>query len=156
MNIKKLIDDHFAGGTVYQAFLDPWCYHRWHSPVSGTIVKSFKLGGTYYLDNPSLNLGNANHNVENYIDSQPLLSTVSVRQVFIIKLDDGSNRHIAVIEIGMAEVSGCQPTVIEGQKIAKGDQLGYFQFGGSSHVVIFDKAFELSFNPAIHKINKAG
>jgi len=53
MHIKDLIDSHFVGGTVYQAYLDPWCYHRWHSPVSGTLVKSFKLGGTYFLCNPS-------------------------------------------------------------------------------------------------------
>lgn len=139
MGIKTLVDSHFVGGTVYQAFLDPWCYHRWHAPVSGTVVKSFKLGGTYYLDNPSYELGLANHEIENYIDSQPLLSVVSVRQVFIIRMDNG--KHVAVIEIGMAEVSSCQPTVIEGQRVKQGDQLGYFQFGGSSHAIIFDKNF---------------
>jgi len=30
MGIKSLVDSHFVGGTVYQAFLDPWCYHRWY------------------------------------------------------------------------------------------------------------------------------
>lgn len=153
MGIKDLVEKHFVGGTVYQAFLDPFCYHRWHSPVTGTIVKSFKLGGTYYLDNPGYELGGQNEEVENYIDSQPLLSVVSVRQVFIIKMDDKLNRHVAVIEIGMAEVSSCQPTVIEGQRVKKGDQLGYFQFGGSSHAVIFDKDLRLTFNPEIFKIN---
>lgn len=29
----------FDGGTVYQAFLSSFSYHRWHSPVSGRIVK---------------------------------------------------------------------------------------------------------------------
>jgi phosphatidylserine decarboxylase len=33
----------FIGGTVYQAFLSALCYHRWHSPVSGTIVKVRQL-----------------------------------------------------------------------------------------------------------------
>ena len=56
----------------------------------------------------------------------------------------------------MGEVSGCHPTVVEGQKVIKGDQLGYFQFGGSSHIVIFDKNFELTFNPSIFKINSRG
>lgn len=60
MNVKPLVDNHFVGGTVYQAFLDPFCYHRWHAPVSGTIVKSYKLGGTYFLDNPSYELGGEN------------------------------------------------------------------------------------------------
>ena len=31
---------HFAGGTVYQAFLSALSYHRWHAPVSGKIVKT--------------------------------------------------------------------------------------------------------------------
>ena len=82
MGIKDLIDKHFMGGTVYQAFLDPWCYHRWHSPISGTIVKSYNLGGTYYLSNPGLPLHIPEH--ANYVASQPFLSVVSVRQIYII------------------------------------------------------------------------
>ena len=138
--VKDLVTKHFVGGTIYQAFLDPWCYHRWHSPVSGTILKSYKLGGTYYLANPGIPVDAS----ENYIDSQPMLSIVSVRQVYIIQLDDGSDRCVGVIEIGMAEVSSINSTVIEGQKVKKGDQLGYFAFGGSSYVMVFDKGFNIT------------
>lgn len=28
----------FEGGTVFQAFLDAFAYHHWHSPVDGTIA----------------------------------------------------------------------------------------------------------------------
>jgi phosphatidylserine decarboxylase len=111
MGIVDQVNDHFVGGTVYQAFLDPWCYHRWHSPISGKVKYSYKLGGTYYLDNPGLPLTGK----ENYIDSQPMLSVVSVRQIFIIELKEDPSRWVAVIEIGMAEVSGCHPTVVETQ-----------------------------------------
>ena len=38
----------FVGGTIYQAFLDALSYHRWHSPVSGTVVKAYVQPGTYY------------------------------------------------------------------------------------------------------------
>ena len=31
--------DKFIGGTVYQAYLSALSYHRWHSPVSGKVVK---------------------------------------------------------------------------------------------------------------------
>lgn len=112
MGIKALVDKHFEGGTVYQAFLDPFCCHRWHSPVSGTIIKSFKLGGTYFIDSPGYEIAGEAKPSTNFIDSQPMLSAVSVRQVFIIELDDGSGRHIALVEIGMCEISSCQPTVI--------------------------------------------
>jgi phosphatidylserine decarboxylase len=151
MNLVNFVNEHFVGGTIYQAFLDPWCYHRWHAPISGTIWKSYQLGGTYYLDNPGLSLGQGNRDIENYIASQPMLSIVSVRQIYIIKLDDYPDSYVTVIEIGMAEVSSCHSTVIEGQRVEKGDQLGYFQFGGSSHVIIFDKNLPIEFNPDTFK-----
>ena len=42
--------DQFVGGTVYQAFLSATNYHRWHSPVAGTIVRAFVQDGTYYSE----------------------------------------------------------------------------------------------------------
>jgi phosphatidylserine decarboxylase len=42
----------FAGATVYQAYLSPLCYHRWHSPVSGTVKKAYLLEGTYFARRP--------------------------------------------------------------------------------------------------------
>ena len=38
----------FYGGTIYQAFLSAIRYHRWHSPVSGTIPKTELVDGSYY------------------------------------------------------------------------------------------------------------
>jgi phosphatidylserine decarboxylase len=38
----------FVIGTVYQAYLDTYSYHRWNAPVSGRIVKTFTLDGTYF------------------------------------------------------------------------------------------------------------
>ena len=99
--MTKLVDEHFVGGTVYQAYLDPWCYHRWHAPISGTIIKSYQLGGTYYLDNPCFDHHPEDPLQHNYINSQPMLSVVSVRQVFIMEIDDDSGRLVAIIEIGM-------------------------------------------------------
>jgi phosphatidylserine decarboxylase len=42
--------DQFVGGTVYQAFLSATNYHRWHSPVTGTIVRAFVQEGAYYSE----------------------------------------------------------------------------------------------------------
>lgn len=44
------IAEQFAGGTIYQAFLSALSYHRWHSPVSGTIRKAFVKDGTYFSE----------------------------------------------------------------------------------------------------------
>lgn len=125
----------FEGGTVFQGFLNPWCYHRWRSPVSGVVEKCYKIGNSYYAGNPSL----SNHLAESYIASQPLLTMTSVRQIYVIKADNPKIGRVAVIEIGMAEVSGIYQFIKEGQRINKGDLLGMFRFGGSSHAFVFDK-----------------
>lgn len=77
---------------------------------------------------------------------------ISARQIYIIKADNPKIGRICVIEIGMAEVSGIKNLVQEGQRINKGDLLGYFRFGGSSHAIIFDRnASNLTFNPSIYE-----
>jgi phosphatidylserine decarboxylase len=43
----------------------------------------------------------------------------------------------------MTEVSTCDITVKEGQHVKKGDELGMFHYGGSTHCVIFRKEVEL-------------
>jgi phosphatidylserine decarboxylase len=47
---------------------------------------------------------------------------------------------MCLIAVGMSEVSSCVVTVQENSKVRKGDQIGYFQFGGSTHCVVFKKA----------------
>lgn len=86
--ITDLVDSHFVGGTVYHAFLNQWCYHRWHSPVSGTIVKTYDLPGAYFLINPTLKEVPLERQTELYLDSLPMHCCVNVRRVFIIQLDD--------------------------------------------------------------------
>lgn len=140
--------DHFENGTVYQGFLNPWCYHRWRSPVSGVIEKCYKVGNSYYAGNPSLSY----HLAESYIASQPLLTMTSVRQIYVIRADNPNIGRVAIIEIGMAEVSGIDNRVKEGDRIEKGALLGMFRFGGSSHAYIFDnKVRGLKFADGIYQ-----
>lgn len=47
----------------------------------------------------------------------------------------------------MVEVSGCRNMVKEGQHVEKGELLGMFEFGGSSHALVFDRRAKLAFNP---------
>ena len=50
---------------------------------------------------------------------------------------------VAFVGIGMDEVSTCEITVKEGQRIKKGEQTGMFHFGGSSHCVVFQKGVQV-------------
>jgi phosphatidylserine decarboxylase len=51
-----------------------------------------------------------------------------------------------VLAVGMAEVSSCQITVYDGQKVRKGDQLGMFHYGGSTHCLLFRPQVQLEFD----------
>jgi phosphatidylserine decarboxylase len=82
---KKGYAQQFVGGTVYQAFLSALFYHRWHSPVDGTIVDIYNVPGTYYLDQSQTN---PDYDPASPDESQAFLSAVAARQVFIIDADN--------------------------------------------------------------------
>jgi len=46
----------------------------------------------------------------------------------------------------MSEVSACEITVYQGQHVRKGDQLGMFHFGGSTHCLMFRPGVRLDFD----------
>jgi phosphatidylserine decarboxylase len=53
---------------------------------------------------------------------------------------------MCVIAVGMAEVSSCEITVKKGDHVNKGDQLGMFHFGGSTHCLVFRPGVNLTFD----------
>lgn len=53
----------------------------------------------------------------------------------------------------MGEVSSCKSIVDEGDSLEKGQELGRFEFGGSSHAIIFDRKAKLNFNPSIYEMD---
>ena len=136
----------FAGGTVYQAFLSALSYHRWHSPVNGRIVKTEIVNGTYYLENlyqGFYNPDGPDSSAPN--NSQPFLTAVATRALIFIEADNPAIGLMCVIPVGMAEVSSCQITVKAGDIVKKGDELGMFHFGGSTHCLLFRPGVNLDF-----------
>lgn len=137
----------FAGGTVYQAFLSALSYHRWNSPVTGVVRKAYVINGSYYLENRYqgfLHPKHADPSAPN--DSQPFLSAVATRAVIFIEAKEPDVGLMCFIAVGMAEVSSCEITVREGQHIEKGDDLGMFHFGGSTHCLVFRPGVKLHFH----------
>jgi phosphatidylserine decarboxylase len=126
--------DEFVGGTVYQAFLSATNYHRWHSPVAGTIVRAFVQPGTYYSEADS-----EGKDAVEPMNSQSYLAHVAARAIFLIEADDPVIGLMAFVPVGMSEVSSCviDPKVKTGYHVRKGEELGYFQFGGSTHCLVF-------------------
>ena len=139
----------FYDGTVYQAFLSATSYHRWHSPVTGEIVETELVDGSYYSQTHNIQDDPASPNM-----SQGYIAQVAARGIVYIK---AKNPHIGLmcfVSIGMSEVSTNEITVQKGDKVKKGDQIGMFHFGGSTHLLIFRPEVDIEFDFGHH--NKPG
>ncbi len=133
---------HFEGGQIYQGFLSATHYHRWRAPLDGEIVRSWGQPGTYFAQRPTQG---EDAGTWEGTESQPYLGHVAARAIFIFK-----HKHcgyVALICIGMVEVSSCiiEPSsyiVGEGDTpmpIKRDTEIGRFEFGGSTHIMVFQK-----------------
>lgn len=138
----------FAGGTVYQAFLSALKYHRWASPVNGTVVKVVHVPGTYYAESPEMGfLGNGGPGPCAPNLSQGFITQIAARALVFIQANHPGIGLMCFVAVGMAEVSTCEVTVAPGQVIKKGQELGMFHFGGSTHCLIFRPQTKIRFDP---------
>ncbi len=80
-------------------------------------------------------------------DSQGYTTAIAARAVIVIDCDDPRIGLVGCIFVGMADVSSCVIEALPGQRVAKGDELGYFQYGGSTYCLVFQPAVVQSFMP---------
>ncbi|KAI5995791.1 Phophatidylserine decarboxylase-domain-containing protein [Pisolithus orientalis] len=132
--------DHFVGGTLIQAMLASLDYHRWRSPVNGTVVKTRLIAGMNHGNQPPPTYFAARWDDEEDPDvvtrSQDFVTAISTRALIFIQAEEPVGL-MCFVGVGLCEVSSCDITVKEGQVLKKGDQLGMFHFGGSTHCLIF-------------------
>lgn len=131
----------FQGGQAYQGFLSATHYHRWNAPLDGKLVRSWVQPGTYFAQRPAQGEGEGTWEGT---ESQPYLGHVAARAIFVF--EHPTCGYVALICIGMVEVSTCviEPPFIvdEGAapvNITRGTEIGHFEFGGSTHMMIFQK-----------------
>lgn len=148
---------YFTGGTVYQAFLSPYDYHRWRAPVSGTVVKADIIPGTYYAVLPDEGAEEGDPDFEPgapygaLIRSQAWLTQSATRAIILIDTGNPKIGIVGFIGVGMVEVSTCVLSVEAGRKVQQGEEIGMFQFGGSTHVLLFGPDVKLTFVEDVEK-----
>ena len=135
--------DAFNGGTVTHTFLDVNDYHRYHFPVSGTVVELRKIpavngaGGITVWDPAQ----------KKYIleDAIPGWQMIETRDCVIINTEEYG--LVAVLPIGMSQICSCnwEEGLAVGSKVKKGDPMGYFLFGGSDIVMVFQSGVDVDF-----------
>ncbi|CAG8797290.1 12558_t:CDS:1, partial [Racocetra persica] len=156
--------DEFAGGKFMHAFLGPSDYHRQHAPVDGTILEAKVIPGQAYLEVivkkdsknklvliPGRRIGTDQPKAEVDAPDSPGYQFCQARGLFVIQ--SPKIGYVAVLPIGMAQVSSVILTKKEGDEVKKGDEISYFQFGGSDIVLLFQKNVEIT---AEHKHYKVG
>jgi phosphatidylserine decarboxylase precursor len=141
-NINQLLEgskyaDSFANGTFVHYFLGPYSYHRFHAPVSGIVEECYPVQGLTFLEVNIDDRGqfDAPDNAENGYEFRQARGILTIDTT---NSSEGDMGVVAVIPVGMCQVSSVHMTAPEGH-INKGDEFGYFLFGGSDIIVLFQE-----------------
>ncbi|OCF30786.1 phosphatidylserine decarboxylase [Kwoniella heveanensis BCC8398] len=119
------VADRYEGGALAIFRLAPQDYHRFHSPVKGKIGKMTMIDGEYYTVNPQA--------IRTTLD----VYGENVRKIVPIQSDEFG--LVMTVWVGAMMVGSILTTVEEGQEVNRADELGYFAFGGSTIVCLFEK-----------------
>jgi phosphatidylserine decarboxylase precursor len=113
------------GGSMVIARLAPQDYHRWHLPIRGKMGKPIPISGHLYTVNPIA----INHAVNVYTENKRVLIPVESEEFGFVML----------VAVGAIMVGSIVVEPDEGKVKDKGSLNGYFKFGGSTVLVLFEK-----------------
>ncbi len=117
----------FEDGPLLLARLCPVDYHRYHYPDNGTILDDYRVSGLYHSVNPLA------------LKSKEDILITNERHVTIIETENfGKLAYIEVGAICVGKIIQSKP-LDKGRKFSRGEEKGYFLFGGSTVIVIGEK-----------------
>ncbi|KAF2873595.1 phosphatidylserine decarboxylase-domain-containing protein [Massariosphaeria phaeospora] len=114
----------YAGGSLGIFRLAPQDYHRFHIPVDGVLNEPKAIEGEYYTVNPMA------------IRSSLDVYGENVRVV--CPIDSVAHGRVMVICIGAMMVGSTVITRKTGEHVKRAEELGYFKFGGSTLLLLFE------------------
>lgn len=129
-SLRELLKDdkvakEYEGGTCLILRLCPTDYHRFHFVDDGICEETKKISGRYYSVNPIA------------LERIPKLFCENKREWSIFKSENFG--EIIHVEVGATCVGTIIQTYTPGQKVKKGDEKGYFKFGGSTTILFLKK-----------------
>lgn len=129
-SLKELINDDtvankYSGGICIILRLCPTDYHRFHFIDSGIPCENHLIKGHYYSVNPIA------------LKAVPKLFCENKREWSLFKSDNFGD--ILHIEVGATCVGSIIQTYSPNIRVNKGDEKGYFKFGGSTTILFFQK-----------------
>jgi phosphatidylserine decarboxylase len=129
-NLQEFLKDEklsqkYEGGTLAIIRLAPVDYHRFHFPTDGEISESKEIEGYYYSVSPYAIRKNFRIFLENKREYSILHTP---------KFGD-----VLMAEIGATMVGGIVQSYKPNTAVKKGEEKGYFFFGGSTCILLFEK-----------------
>ncbi len=115
----------FEEGSMLIARLCPIDYHRFHFPCSGFAGKPRPIQGPLYSVNP--------------IALKKWIAILSENKRVITEIETEQFGTMLYVEIGATAVGTIQQTFAPESQVIKGAEKGYFEFGGSCLVLLFEK-----------------
>lgn len=128
--LEELLQDkklaaQYDGGTLLILRLAPVDYHRFHFIDDGVCAPPKKIKGHYYSVNPAA------------LQKIPKLFCQNKREVSLFH--SAHCGQIAYIEVGATFVGSIVQTYMPSIPIKKGQEKGFFKFGGSTVILLFEK-----------------
>lgn len=122
---SKEYAEKYRGGSFIIVRLAPVDYHRYHFPADGKVSESKKIEGYYYSVSTHAIRTNINIFLEN-------------KREYVI-LETKHFGDIAYFEIGATMVGGIHQTFSPHRFVKKKEEKGYFDFGGSTCLLLLEK-----------------
>lgn len=129
-SLQELIGDEtlaseYSGGVCLLLRLAPVDYHRFHFVDGGVCNESRKIRGSYYSVNP--------------IALKTVVSVFCRNKREYSIFDSENYGKMLYIEVGATSVGSIVQTYHPGEKMVRGDEKGYFKFGGSTVLLFLKK-----------------
>ncbi|NDD58405.1 MAG: phosphatidylserine decarboxylase [Chlamydiae bacterium] len=128
-SLSSLLQDEalarsYEKGSMVIARLCPTDYHRFHFPVSCIAGHPKLINGALFSVNPLA----LKKNISIFTENKRVLTKLTTRNF----------GTVLFIEVGATCVGDIQQTFQMEEPQAKGDEKGYFSFGGSSLILLFE------------------
>ena len=170
-DVKELLKDcpykdEFNGGLFIHSFLGPQDYHREHAPLGGKVLWAKNIKGDVYLEVNAVPIPDTDgvktlvpyrtmDGAKNQFDAPdtPGYQFAQTRGLVVLETAIGL---VAVLPMGMAQVSSVVLTAEQGVTLTKGEEISYFQFGGSDICLVFQRQSNVNITAAVGTHYKMG
>jgi phosphatidylserine decarboxylase len=117
--------ERYKNGALGIFRLAPQDYHRFHIPVDGVMGTPKPIEGEYYTVNP--------------MAIRSALDVYGENIRVVIPIDSVAHGRVMVICVGAMMVGSTVITRKAGENVKRAEELGYFKFGGSTILLLFEE-----------------